>query len=168
MSEETWEETLDTFWMKRRSGPAYLHIDLAIVTPNDTLSVTTYKPTETHQRRRVVGEAPAGGQVRAPSHFAGSRPAITAHESVSKRPVVTNNQARCSLRNPTAGIALMPLATAPPRPTAPSRVGIVQHVVAPSALASALTTLVRATHFVPSNPTPGLLEYQRTDRGNPA
>src|SRR5439155_22624556 len=91
-----------------------------------------------------VGEATLGGQSTAPTHSAGTRPAITAHESVSNRPVVTNTQARCSLRNPTTGIALMALATAPPRPTAPSRVGIVQHVVAPSALASALTTLVRA------------------------
>src|SRR6059058_600259 len=47
-------------------------------------------------------------------------------------------------------MALTALANAPLRPTAASRVGIVQHVVAPSALASALTTLVRAAHFVPS------------------
>jgi len=130
--------------------PTYLHIDLAIGALNDTPSVTTYTPTETHQRRRVVGEAPPGGQGTARSHFAGSRPAIAAHDSVSNRPVVRNTQARCSVRNPTAGIALTALATAPPRPTAPSRPGIVQHVVAPSALASVLAKLVRATHFVPS------------------
>src|SRR5438876_12253185 len=99
-------------------------------------------PTETSQVRRVGSEAPPGGQVTAPSHFARSRPAITAHESVSNRPVVTNAQTRCSLRNPTTGIALMALATTPPRPTPPSRVGIVQHVVAPTALSRAMAALV--------------------------
>ncbi len=88
----TQEATLGNRRRKRLSRPAYLPIHLAIGEPNDTPRVTTYRTTETHQRRRVVREAPPGGQVTAPNHFAVSRPAIAAHESVSNRPVVRNTR----------------------------------------------------------------------------